>query len=68
MLDQLFKKYVGNPWMIIFISCGDWGDKSCLDRNGYLIIERAGTRERGRKWGGGEGKGVQCRGFRVLSP
>jgi hypothetical protein len=53
MLDQLFTKYVLSFLVILFISCGDWGNNGCLGRGGYLGIERAGT--------GGSGQEVENR-------
>jgi hypothetical protein len=43
MPDQLFIKYVVSPLVILSIILGDWGDNSCLGKDGYLGIERAGA-------------------------
>jgi hypothetical protein len=51
------------------VSCGDWRNNSCLDKDGYLGIERAGTGGRGRKGGWDDGvRGVRHGGSKVLSP
>jgi hypothetical protein len=57
MLHQLFTKYIVSPLVILFISHGDWRDKGCLGRGGYLGIERAGAGGRGRR-DVGEGEGL----------
>jgi hypothetical protein len=51
MLDKLFIKYVGSPLVILSISHGDWGDNGCLERGGYLGIERSGDEGSERGYG-----------------
>jgi hypothetical protein len=63
LLDQLFRKYVLSPLVILSISHGNWEDTSCLGRGRYLGIERDGARRRGRKGGWGEEGGCKAWGF-----